>query len=137
MKKFIIVFGIICAIFIAIIAVNPPTVTFEETVAEAPVKPKSVPKDAFWVGGIDGGNFILVNKRSSETDSYTAYIYNDFSGDLEFEGVLKYSGNKPMEMPLTDPASYFGWDGEKLYLSNGGYMAADEREALTKSSSGR
>ncbi len=136
MKKLGITFALICAAFITLFIINPPEITFEETEATAPRKPKSVPNSAFWAGGIDGGNFILVSKREGEHNLFSAQIYNDNTGDIEYSGVLKYSGNQTIERSLNDPSLYQGWDGEKLHLANGEYMAIYENNDLTKSPSG-
>ncbi len=109
MKKLGIIFTIICVVFIMLIIINPPKITFEETTATAPSKPESVPDNAVWVGGVDGGNFILVSKREGELNLFSAHIYNDYTGDLEYGGILKYSGDEIIEKPLTDPALYLGW----------------------------
>ncbi len=137
MKKLGIAFAFICAAFITLLVVNPPEITFEEIEAAAPKKPKSVPTDAFWVGGIDGGNFIFVSKHEDKDSLFSVKIYNDYTGDLEYTGVLKYSGNKTIEKSLNDHSLYQGWDGEKLHFADGEYMAIYTNDNLTKSSSGR
>ncbi len=137
MKKLAFGFVIICAVFATLFIINPPDFTFENAVIMAPSKPKSVPDAAFWVGGIDGGNFVLISKKVNSDNVFSAQIYNDYTGDLEYSGTLKYSGVIEDERALTDPTFYQGWDGEKLHLGNGEYMFTYEDESLTKSSSGR
>lgn len=136
MKKLVFGFVIICTVFAIFLVLNPPEITFEEVVTTAPSKPKSVPENAFWVGGIDGGSFILISEKVNADNVFSAQIYNDYTGDLEYSGMLKYLGVIKDEKLLTDPTFYQGWDGEKLHLANGEYMSMYEDEDLTKSSSG-
>jgi hypothetical protein len=137
MKKPIVGIAIICTVFITLLILNPPEITFEELETAEPNKPKSIPEKAFWVGGIDGGNFILISKNTKGNNVFSTEIYNDYTGDLEYSGTLKYSGVVTAEASLSDPAFYQGWDGEKLHLTNGEYMSTYKDNNLTKSSSGR
>ena len=137
MKKLVVGIAIICAVFITLLILNPPEITFEEVKTAEPNKPKSVPEEAFWAGGIDGGNFILIRKDEKGNNVFSAEIYNDYTGDLEYSGTLKYSGVAIAQKSLSDPAFYQGWDGEKLHLANGEYMSTHKDNNLTKSSSRR
>lgn len=123
MKKLTLVFMIICAAFAALYIINPPEVTFRSTETAAPSKPKSVPDAAFWIGGVDGGNFIYISKKMDSQKIYSAQIYNDHTGEIEYSGALKYSGVTENVESLKDVSIYQGWDGEKLHLANGEYMS--------------
>lgn len=51
-----------------------------------PVRPARVPKEAVWAGGVDGGCFILLQSELSDTSHFT--IYNDFTGDIWYNGYF-------------------------------------------------
>lgn len=117
--------GIICVIAFVVILIivikNPPSIIVEDIEVTRPEKPKSVSDHAFWVGGVDGGNFIVVTK-TKEKSLFFAEIYHDFTGELEYAGMLKYSGSKEIENFLGKASFYQGWDGENLHLANGESM---------------
>jgi len=86
-----------------------------------PAKPNSVPENAFWVGGHEGGVFVLVSKNKSEV-TYYGTIYFDANGDVWYQGKFKYTGDSPFD--VTDKSMYTGWDGDYLFLSNGEKLIA-------------
>jgi len=137
MKRILIVLGGLIFILVVLIIVNPPEITFEESKVISPEKPKSVPNNTFWVGGIDGGNYIYIEKYNNENKLFFAHIYNDYTGDIEYEGLLKYSGNRDISESLYNSSIYQGWDGDNLHLSNGEFMSIYDSKNLTKGSSGR
>jgi hypothetical protein len=119
MKKILIIFlGLIVALIVALVA-NPPTITVEDSIVTSPEKPGIVPDHAFWIGGIDGGNFIYIKKHESEDNLFYTNIYNDHTGEIEYQGILQYSGDKDIYKELQDTSTYQGWDGDNLHLSNG------------------
>jgi len=81
---------------------------------QPPKRPASVPVHAVWVGGLDGGVWVdvkgTVNDRTIECG-----IYNDQTGDLEYEGKLVGPPNKKPDLAKAD-----AWDGRKL-MFEGGY----------------
>jgi hypothetical protein len=85
---------------------------------EPPPRPSGVPAKAVWAGGIDGGDFILLSSPTAD-GSYPAKIYNDHSGDLEFDGKLRLKERSKAPIDVTDPKTYSGWDGESLFLRDG------------------
>jgi len=121
MKKVFIILACILAFFIFIIVLNPPEVIIEDNIT-TPQKPKSVPSTALWAGGIDGGNFIDIKPYKKEEKLFFAQIYNDFTGELEFEGIVKYNGTRNISNLLNNKSFYRGWDGDNLHLSNGEIM---------------
>jgi hypothetical protein len=85
---------------------------------EAPPRPSGVHAKAIWAGGIDGGAFIrLIPAKADGT--YAARIYNDHSGDLEFNGKLRLKELSQAPIDVNDPKTYSGWDGESLFLRDG------------------
>ena len=81
--------------------------------AHIPSRPETVPTNAIWIGGIDGGVFIEI---SSTTDPkiYNATIYGDYDGSILYSGELKHNGETPFDPG--DTSSYSGWDGHSLIL---------------------
>lgn len=132
MKKTVIIIAALLFCLVVLVVVNPPEIIIEEAKLEAPDRPQDVPKNAFWVGGIDGGNFIYVVKLDSEEKLFLAKIYNDYTGDIEYEGILKYTGSNNINHSLNDASLYQGWDGEHLYLVNAESMRVHPLNDLSK-----
>lgn len=89
-------------------------------------RPASVDKEAVWVGGADGGVYVLVTKLAGAApDTYQARIYHA-NGDPWYQGalVLNPQGSKPLD--LQDSKQYSGWDGDTLHLSDGRYLKSKE-----------
>jgi len=81
-------------------------------------RPDSVPKLAFWVGGEDGGVFVLVREAAGKTDTYQMSIYNDRTGKALYDGLAKLSP-RGGSINIRDPKLFSGWDGEKMLLTDG------------------
>lgn len=97
----------------------------EETPA-APERPKSVPVESIWVGGLDGGVFLnlKVNENSSKNKYWGEVYYS--SGDLAYKGEFKVVPEESSSFEYKAPSSYQGWDGDTIYLSNGGQLQVVE-----------
>ncbi len=81
-----------------------------------PSKPDSVPEKANWVGGLDGGVFVLVNKiKGSDPNEYWAEIHY-VSGDLAYKGNMRIYPKGSNDFDYRDPKFYQGWDGDTLYI---------------------
>jgi hypothetical protein len=87
----------------------------------SPPKPKPVPESAFWVGGHEGGVFVLISKAQSGK-LYFGTIYFDANGEIWYQGKFQYTGNDSFD--VGDKSSYTGWDGDFLFLSNGEKLIA-------------
>ena len=73
-------------------------------------KPATVPKNAIWKGGVDGGCWILFGKISENTIEATIF---DENGDVWDKGIFKKYGNcKISKDILKDKID--GFDGESL-----------------------
>jgi hypothetical protein len=77
-----------------------------------------VPAKAIWAGGVDGGDFILLSPAKA-AGTYSAKIYNDHSGDLDFTGDLRLTAPSEAPIDVNDPKIYSGWDGQTLHLRDG------------------
>ncbi|MFT5836105.1 MAG: hypothetical protein ACI9RG_000999 [Sulfurimonas sp.] len=55
------------------------------------IRPSIVPETAFWVGGLDGGNYIELKKSNSDPiNIYDANIYYDYEiCELQYSGKLE------------------------------------------------
>lgn len=97
----------------------------DESFPIEPDRPSNVPSASIWVGGLDGGVFVLVKKsqKSSKGDYYAEIHY--ISGDLAYRGPMTIfplgSSFDPTKKEL-----YEGWDGDNLYLSNNRYLKVQE-----------
>lgn len=81
-------------------------------------RPKNVPTTAIWVGGPDGGVWIVLRRSDKDPPgTYRAKVYYQ-SGDLEYQGplVLRPNTSKPFTL---NPAEFEGWDGDEILLGNG------------------
>lgn len=90
----------------------------QSTEPDPPSRPSGVPVKAVWAGGIDGGNFILLSP-ATPTGTYSAKIYNDHSGDLEFSGKLRLQAPSTAPIDVNDSKTYSAWDGDSLFLRDG------------------
>ncbi len=88
----------------------------QQTDLDVPNKPSAVPDKAFWVGGLDGGVFVLIAKNKNlEPDEYFAKIYYA-SGDIAYEGGMRLSARGSTAIDHINPAIFQGWDGDTLYI---------------------
>jgi hypothetical protein len=93
----------------------------------APSRPRGVPAKAIWVGGPDGGVFLLVHARRADPNSFQAQIWADRSGAVLFRGLLVRTEDAPKVIRLADPAQFRGWDGVDLLLRGGGALRTAAR----------
>ena len=82
-------------------------------------KLKSVPEKAFWIGGVDGGNWYYVEYIHPHKNWAKISIYNDQSGDLivskKFILVCE-SQNQTFIKNLETQIDSF--DGNRIYLTS-------------------
>jgi hypothetical protein len=95
--------------------------------SSAPLRPRGVPAKAVWVGGPDGGVFLLLQARRADSNSFHAQIWADRSGALLFKGLLVRTKDAPKAIELSDPAQFRGWDGVDLLLRGGGALRTASR----------
>jgi hypothetical protein len=84
-----------------------------------PSRPSTVPSDAFFVGGADGGVFLRCSRNSSNTKTYQCSIYNDFSGEVLSEGIFAVAASGNPDFDPNDKGMYDSWDGRGLHLKDG------------------
>lgn len=83
-----------------------------------PGRPPNIPALSIWVGGLDGGVFVLVKKSEKlGKDMYFGEVYY-VSGDVAYKGPLKIFPGGTTDFDPTKKESYEGWDGDTLYLKD-------------------
>jgi len=89
-----------------------------------PARPARLPKEAFWLGGSDGGVFVLLKRKDDHgLSSYTGTIYHPY-------GAVWYKGSfilSPAGSNSIDPArqgQFVGWDGTQILLEDGRSLVA-------------
>lgn len=88
----------------------------QKSESEIPIKPASVPEKALWVGGLDGGVFVVVGKNENlKPNEYFGEIYY-VSGDIAYKGKMEIIPKDSTKIDYMDPESYQGWDGDTLYI---------------------
>jgi hypothetical protein len=88
-------------------------------VLATPLKPKNVPAQSVWVGGADGGIFVLLKKVNRLGKGiYIAQIHAQ-SGYLEYKGKLKIEPVNSLDFDTSDKESCSFWGGDSLHLRDG------------------
>jgi hypothetical protein len=83
-------------------------------------RPKNVPLDAIWVGGIDGGVYILLTSvKSTGSERYCAKVFNDFTGKVRFSGLVIRDPTMATPIKPTSPGVFAGWDSRGILLVDG------------------
>ena len=101
---------------------------------QTPQRPESVPSNAMWIGGIDGGAWVLLKKNESDPAYiYQAEIYGDQAGDQWYKGKLEVVPHNQPTVPLNNAEAFGVWDGDNLMLKDGRTMRAiDEFDPFKK-----
>lgn len=127
MKKIIKYFLILLLIILSVIIVRlafllPDFIASIEISAVIPPRPDSIPEKALWVGGPDGGMYVLVQKNNSDSPTiYDAAIYYD-SGGVSYQGRLVINTPDNPQFNYNDVNSYSFWDGSVLALQDGRHL---------------
>lgn len=87
---------------------------------EPPKRLANIPPEAVWVGGADGGAWILCKEDRGRN---FCTIYNDTNGEVWVSDyfVLEVSGRSVSEQEL----HYDFFDGERIRLSDGRVLRSD------------
>lgn len=90
-----------------------------------PGRPQSVPGAAMWIGGADGGAWVLLKKNPGDPEYvYRVEVYGDQAGDKWYIGRLEVSPQSGPGVPLDKPEAFGVWDGDSLLLQDGREMRA-------------
>lgn len=88
----------------------------EET---APARRQEIPDSAFWVEGVDGGNWYLVEYIHSHRNNAVIQIYNDNDGSLIISKKFTLSCPEDSQMEIADLKEQISaFDGERIYLKS-------------------
>ena len=87
------------------------------------VKPENVPGNSIFVGGLDGGVYVLLTEASE--NRYASEVYY-ISGDLAYKGMMTLYPASAPKLDTTDKSIYQGWDGDVLYLSGNRMLVMPE-----------
>lgn len=91
---------------------------FSNCKTNSPNKVQGIPENAFWAGGIDGGNWFIIDSINSLTKTIRCKIYNDNSGELivdkKFDLHCYLNESKINWGNLQE--EFYGYDGECLHL---------------------
>ena len=103
-----------------------PACDVQQSEPEIPNKPSEVPDKAFWVGGLDGGVFALIEKNKNlEANEYLGEIYF-VSGDIAYKGKMSIFPKDNAIIDYMNPRTYQGWDGDTLYIEGNKQLKVQE-----------
>jgi hypothetical protein len=86
-----------------------------------PSRPANVPAAAFWLGGPDGGVFVLLNKpKTGKTlvKTCTGTIYTGL-GYVVFSGTFDLSPADSAPLDIADTDQFDFWGGTELVVKGG------------------
>ncbi len=82
-----------------------------------PAKVANIPKDAFWIGGADGGQWYLIGIIDKQAKTVQFKIYNDYDGHLLFDKYFKLICDSDVEVDLTTLQTQINtFDGSRILL---------------------
>jgi hypothetical protein len=90
-----------------------------------PGRPDGVPSNAMWIGGVDGGAWVVVSKPADQPPHvYYGEIYGDQAGDKWYVGRLALHPPNDPVLNMNDPETFGMWDGDNLLLNDGRVLKA-------------
>jgi hypothetical protein len=87
-------------------------------------RPPNVPEQAVFVGGCDGGVFLVLNRAHTGDGLYRASVFSDQSGKILFDGWLELMPLDSLPVEPADVSQFVGWSGSTLYLIDGRKLVA-------------
>ena len=80
-------------------------------------RPKNIPKNSFWAGGVDGGNWFFIKSVNSHRNMARIAIYNDQDGQLIIDKsfMLICGANKQTFIDELQK-QISGFDGKNIYF---------------------
>ena len=86
--------------------------------AAPPARPASVPPEALWVGGMDGGVFVVVQPPAAGAarTQYRGSVWYAH-GAVWYRGAMRLEPAGAPALAVGDVTQYQGWDGSRLLLS--------------------
>lgn len=89
----------------------------------SPNRLKTIPKEAFWVGGPDGGNWYEIKSINAHRNMASIILYNDQTGEIILSKrfmMVCMQDNQHFIDDLEHQIDSF--DGEKIILKNGCWL---------------
>lgn len=84
------------------------------------------PNGSWWLGGADGGVYILVRDDAIPNDDrYEGSIYYGHDQSIAYQGAFKLVSG-PVGFSPSDRTVYEFWDGERLHVVGEGYLEPTE-----------
>jgi len=114
-KKLILISLTIPLLFVFIIA----SCSHKKEEAKSPLRVKGIPEEAFWIGGVDGGNWYLIENIHDHRNSAFIKVYNDNDGSLIISKkfyLICPLDNKTLIENLKEQIEDF--DGERINLKS-------------------
>lgn len=85
---------------------------------EQPTRKESIPDNAFWVGGVDGGNWYLIDHVNAHKNTAFIKVYDDGDGSLIMSKRFILICLESNQMWIDDlPTQINAFEGEKIYLN--------------------
>lgn len=119
--------GFLLATFVICLALLATNVSIQTSPMSPPPRPASVPTEAVWAGGADGGAWISCTQKTPDSVYFACRIYHDPDGSIWAQGTfvlrrLHWDAQKeapvyaPVPLPVT--LDYTAFDGEGIFLTN-------------------
>ena len=99
---------------------RPNVAAPETTPVNPPKRPAGVPAEAFWVGGPDGGVFVVIKRATRPPGTFAGKIYHD-DGTLWYAGPL-VPAPRGVSIDPSQHHQFDAWDGDNLLLSDGRWL---------------
>lgn len=101
-----VVAGVVWLVVIGVVSCRP---------IQPPERPASVPFNAIWAGGPDGGSWILCERDPDPIRStYRCSIFHDFTGELVASGLYEAKGSDIDTIDFDKELA--GFDGDVIHL---------------------
>lgn len=89
----------------------------EET--KSPLRVKGIPEKAFWIGGVDGGNWYLIDDIHDHRNSAFIKVYNDNDGSLIISKRFHLICHLDNQMLIENLQNQInGFDGGRIHLKS-------------------
>jgi hypothetical protein len=89
-------------------------------VTKAPPRPNSIPKDAVWRGGPDGGSWFKCDSAKADSSFYWMSVYFESDGEVWVRGSFSLEGTWILPESLAQRISCY--DGTSIFLMDGRWL---------------
>lgn len=100
-----------------------------------PARPTELPAEAFWLGGPDGGVFVLLKRQDDPAfTSYNGAVYYP-DGSLWYQGRFTLDPAVGKSIDPGNRRQFAGWDGTQILLQDGRALVAERVKQPRRSGS--